>query len=53
MANVPPQGFTRLSGRERQLPAGARQIGPVDPQEQIEISVYLRDPATSQTPQAG
>jgi kumamolisin len=53
MANVPPQGFTRLTGSERQLPANARQIGPVDPQEHIEISVYLRDPAASQTPQAG
>src|SRR5216110_3344300 len=53
MANVPPQGFTRLTGSERQLPANARQVGPVDPQEHIEISVYLRDPAASQTPQPG
>jgi kumamolisin len=46
MANVPPpQGFTRLVGSERQLPANARQIGPVNPDENIEISVYLRDPA--------
>jgi kumamolisin len=45
MANVPPQGFTRLSGSERQLLPGARQVGPVDPHEHIEVSVYLRDPA--------
>src|SRR5436853_5579537 len=53
MANVPPQGFMRLTGSERQLPPNARQIGPVDPQEHIEISVYLRDPAVSQMPQVG
>src|SRR5215472_18332283 len=53
MANIPPEGFTRLSGSERQLPANARQVGSVDPEEQIEISVYLRDPAASQTPEPG
>lgn len=55
MTNVPPQGFTRLAGSERQLPTNARQIGPVDPQENIEVSVYLRDPAASthQTQQSG
>ncbi len=47
MANLPPQGFTRLAGSERKPPANARQIGPVDPNERIEVSVYLRDPATS------
>src|SRR5262249_44033550 len=54
MANI-PLGFTRLTGSERQLPADARQIGPVDPHENIEISVYLRDPAasTAQTQQPG
>jgi kumamolisin len=45
MENTPPQGFTRLAGSERSLPAQARQIGPVDPQERIEVSLYLRDPA--------
>jgi kumamolisin len=55
MAHVPPQGFTRLTGSERQLPPNARQIGPVDPNENIEVSIYLRDPAasTDQTQQPG
>ena len=47
MANASPQGYKRLAGSERQLPANARQIGPVDPHEPIEVSVYLRDPAPS------
>ena len=51
MANVPPQGFIKLTGSERQLLPDARQIGPVDPHEHIEVSVYLRDPAA--TPQPG
>ena len=44
MANV-PQGFTKLAGSERKLPTHARWVKPVDPQEQIDVSVYLRDPA--------
>ncbi len=47
MANFSPQGFTRLAGSERTLPANAHQIGPVDPNEPIEVSVYLRDPAST------
>lgn len=47
MPNTPPQGFNRLAGSERKPPANARQIGPVDPNERIEVSVYLRDPAAS------
>ena len=47
MANTPPQGFTTLPGSERKLPAHAQQIKPVAADEQIEVSVYLRDPATS------
>jgi hypothetical protein len=47
MANVPPRDFKRLAGSERNQPANARQVGPVDPNELIEVSVYLRDPATS------
>src|SRR5713101_8558821 len=47
MANVPPRDFKRLAGSERNLPANARQVGPVDPNELIEVSVYLRDPSTS------
>ncbi len=44
MANI-PQGFTRLAGSERRLPAHARWVKPVDLQEHIDVSVYLRDPA--------
>lgn len=44
MANI-PQGFTRLAGSERRLPAHARWVKPVDPREHIDVSVYLRDPA--------
>src|SRR6266852_3070443 len=47
MANVPPRNFKRLAGSERNQPANARQVGPVDPDELIEVSVYLRDPTTS------
>ncbi len=47
MANVPPRNFKRLAGSERNQPANARQVGPVDPNELIEVSVYLRDPSTS------
>jgi kumamolisin len=46
MANI-PQGFTRLAGSERRLPAHARWVKPVDPQEHLDISVYVRDPAGS------
>src|SRR5229473_3885428 len=47
MANQPPPGFKKLAGSERKLPAQARLMGPVDPNERIEVSVYLRDPSTS------
>nr|BBH92037.1 kumamolisin [Thermogemmatispora argillosa] len=40
-----PQGFTRLAGSERHLPAQARRVRSADPNERIEVSVYLRDPA--------
>jgi kumamolisin len=48
MANTPPQGFTRLAGSERTLPAHTRWIEPVDPHQHIEVSVYLRDPAAGE-----
>jgi kumamolisin len=51
MADTPPPGFKRLASSERKPPANARQIGPVDPNERIEVSVYLRDPAASSTGQ--
>lgn len=46
MPDIPPQGFTRLSGSERNPPANAQELGPIDPNEHIEVSVYLRDPST-------
>jgi kumamolisin len=47
MTNTPRQGYTRLVGSERTLPPNAHQIGPVDPHQVIEVSVYLRDPSSS------
>ncbi len=47
MASQPPPGFKRLAGSERKLPAQAHLMGPVDPNERIEVSVYLRDPSAS------
>ena len=43
-SEIPPQGFKPLISSERSLPHNAKQIGPVDPQERIEVSVYLRSP---------
>jgi kumamolisin len=40
-----PQGFKPLVSSEKILPAQARQVGPVDSQEHLEVSVYLRAPA--------
>lgn len=40
-----PEGFTRLAGSERGFPPHARWVRPVDPEERIAISIYLRDPA--------
>ncbi len=48
MTSTPPNGFTRLAGSERTLPAQARQVAPANPHERIEVSVYLRDPADGQ-----
>jgi kumamolisin len=48
MTNLPPQGFARLAGSTRHLPDNAKAVGPLNPQEQIEVSVYLRDPAAGQ-----
>ena len=46
-SNIPPQGFERLSGSERKPLPNSRLIGPVDPNEPVEITVYLRGPSTS------
>src|SRR5579875_422276 len=47
MANNPPQGYSMLVGSERQPPRHGQPVGPVNPDEPIEVSVYLRDPAQS------
>ncbi|QBD77400.1 peptidase S53 [Ktedonosporobacter rubrisoli] len=45
MASTPPTGFKRLPDSERKLPASAHIVGPVNPDEHLEVSVYLRAPA--------
>jgi kumamolisin len=42
-----------LPGSHRNPVAGARHIGPVDPKEVIEVSLYLRDPAGQLAPEGG
>jgi kumamolisin len=37
-----PENRVELKGSVRTLPSGAREVGPADPDEQIEVSVYLR-----------
>lgn len=44
MSNALPHGYKALVGSERNLPVQARLLGPVDPQEQLEVSLYLRPP---------
>ncbi len=46
MADTPPQGYKKLPGSEREPLPGASPVGPVDPNEQIEVTVYLRPPTT-------
>src|SRR5579875_1163450 len=41
------EGRQKLPGSHRNPVAGARHIGPVNPDEVIEVSLYLRDPAGS------
>lgn len=47
MANIPPRGYKKLVGSEREPLAGAHPVGPVDPHERLEVTIYLRPPATS------
>src|SRR6266852_4743572 len=47
MANTPPQGYKQLTGSERKPLPNSRPVGPVDPNEPVEVAVYLRAPATS------
>jgi kumamolisin len=46
-SNTPPQGYERLSGSEKNPLPNSRLVGPVDPNETVEVTVYLRPPATS------
>jgi kumamolisin len=47
MADQTPEQRVKLSGSDRFRPEGANVVGPVDPNERIEVSVYLRAPAGS------
>lgn len=47
MTDTPPQGYKRLAGSERQPLPNAHIVGPVDPNERIEATIYLRPPTTS------
>src|SRR5713226_5930195 len=47
MANTPPQGYKELPRSERKPLPNSRPVGPVDPNEPVEVAVYLRAPATS------
>jgi kumamolisin len=47
------QGRRELPGSHRNPVAGARHIGPVNPKEVIEVSLYLRDPAGQIAPEGG
>jgi kumamolisin len=38
----PVERYVELKGSERNIPAGARYVGTIDPQEPVEISIYLR-----------
>jgi kumamolisin len=51
MPDTPPRGYKALQGSERKPLADARPIGPVDPNERLEVSVYLKAPATSEVQQ--
>jgi kumamolisin len=42
MANTPSQGYEKLAGSERKPLTNLKPLGPVDPNESIEVSVYLR-----------
>lgn len=47
MANTQPQGYKELPRSERKPLPNSRPVGPVDPNEPVEVTVYLRAPATS------
>jgi kumamolisin len=45
LANSSHHSYRELPGSTRQPLPGARQVGPIDPDETVEVSLYLRDPA--------
>jgi kumamolisin len=45
MALNPPYGYKILAGSEREPLPGARPVGPVDPDQRVEVTVYLTNPA--------
>ncbi len=45
-SNTPHHQYKELPGSERKPVAGARHLGPVDANEVVEVSLYLRDPAS-------
>lgn len=51
MSDTPPRGYKALQGSERKPLTNARQVGPVDPNERIEVSVYLKSSAASDVQQ--
>ncbi len=44
MADTPPQGYTKLAGSEREPITNAQPVGPVNPDEHVVVTVYLRGP---------
>ena len=53
MSETPPQPHVPVPGSERAPLPGARPVRPVDPNERIEVSVYLRAPQRGTTPPPG
>lgn len=47
MSHTSPKGYKKVSGSEREALNNARPVGPVDANEHIEVTVYVRAPATS------
>jgi kumamolisin len=45
LTNSSHHQYRELPGSSRRPLPGARQVGPIDPNETVEVSLYLRDPA--------
>src|SRR5579871_2503745 len=50
MSETPPQPHVPVPGSERAPLPGARPVRPVDPNERIEVSIYLRAPQRGTPP---